>query len=275
MIVLADFALARSVLVELLGHVSGDRDEHSLRALHQQVARFLGESDDVHPLCQRVVTRPSVPMAPPSLPRCGRSPSALFRAARTLAVLLRSVRGTRRGALWGTRSVVPSWPWLVLRKKGRGRSPRSGVQPECFSATAIEARLRSIPVPRRSGAVPRVRSSNSIMLLRGRVFTDRGNYAFIACPASIPNSGFERSAAASGGFGRSIARCSVSLRRRRPVMSGLALQRVDSSATAARRRPSPGEVSSSARLARIMREGVVLGETQGPPCGTNVVYTNV
>ena len=28
-------------------------------------------------------------------------------------------------------------------------------------------------------------------------------------------------------------------------------------------------------LARIMREGVVLGETQGPPCGTNVVYTNV
>ena len=29
------------------------------------------------------------------------------------------------------------------------------------------------------------------------------------------------------------------------------------------------------RLARIMREGVVLGETQGPPCGTNVVYINV
>ena len=28
-------------------------------------------------------------------------------------------------------------------------------------------------------------------------------------------------------------------------------------------------------LARIMREGVDLGETQGPPCGTNVVYTNV
>ena len=28
-------------------------------------------------------------------------------------------------------------------------------------------------------------------------------------------------------------------------------------------------------LARIMREGVVLGETQGPPCGTNAVYTNV
>ena len=28
-------------------------------------------------------------------------------------------------------------------------------------------------------------------------------------------------------------------------------------------------------LTRIMREGVVLGETQGPPCGTNVVYTNV
>ena len=28
-------------------------------------------------------------------------------------------------------------------------------------------------------------------------------------------------------------------------------------------------------LARIMREGVVLGETQEPPCGTNVVYTNV
>ena len=28
-------------------------------------------------------------------------------------------------------------------------------------------------------------------------------------------------------------------------------------------------------LARIMREGVDLGETQGPPCGTNVVYINV
>ena len=28
-------------------------------------------------------------------------------------------------------------------------------------------------------------------------------------------------------------------------------------------------------LTRIMREGVDLGETQGPPCGTNVVYTNV
>ena len=26
-------------------------------------------------------------------------------------------------------------------------------------------------------------------------------------------------------------------------------------------------------LARIMREGVVLGETQEPPCGTNVVHT--
>ena len=28
-------------------------------------------------------------------------------------------------------------------------------------------------------------------------------------------------------------------------------------------------------LTRIMREGVVLGETQEPPCGTNVVYRNV
>ena len=28
-------------------------------------------------------------------------------------------------------------------------------------------------------------------------------------------------------------------------------------------------------LARIMREGVVLGETQEPPCGTNVVSTSV
>ena len=28
-------------------------------------------------------------------------------------------------------------------------------------------------------------------------------------------------------------------------------------------------------LARIMREGVVLGETQEPPCGTNVVSTNI
>ena len=28
-------------------------------------------------------------------------------------------------------------------------------------------------------------------------------------------------------------------------------------------------------LTRIMREGVDLGERQGPPCGTNVVYTNV
>ena len=28
-------------------------------------------------------------------------------------------------------------------------------------------------------------------------------------------------------------------------------------------------------LARIMREGVDLGETQGPPCGINVVYINV
>ena len=31
----------------------------------------------------------------------------------------------------------------------------------------------------------------------------------------------------------------------------------------------------AASLTRIMREGVVLGETQEPPCGTNVVYTNV
>ena len=28
-------------------------------------------------------------------------------------------------------------------------------------------------------------------------------------------------------------------------------------------------------LTRIMREGAVEGKTQGPPCGTNVVSTNV
>ena len=44
--------------VELLGHVSGDRDKHSLLALHEQVARSLGESDDVHPLRERVVIIP-------------------------------------------------------------------------------------------------------------------------------------------------------------------------------------------------------------------------
>ena len=36
-----------------------------------------------------------------------------------------------------------------------------------------------------------------------------------------------------------------------------------------------GGAPDPVRLARIMREGVVLGETQEPPCGTNVVYTNV
>ncbi len=30
---------------------------------------------------------------------------------------------------------------------------------------------------------------------------------------------------------------------------------------------------TAAMLARIMREGAVEGETQEPPCGTNVVYT--
>ena len=38
---------------------------------------------------------------------------------------------------------------------------------------------------------------------------------------------------------------------------------------------SKGSCDTYLGLARIMREGVVLGETQEPPCGTNVVYTNV
>ena len=42
----------------------------------------------------------------------------------------------------------------------------------------------------------------------------------------------------------------------------------------ARRRASVC-VDITGMLTRIMREGVDLGETQGPPCGTNVVYINV
>ena len=56
-------------------------------------------------------------------------------------------------------------------------------------------------------------------------------------------------------------------RRRRRSEKWYRARRFDNRRRAADRLPPS--------LARIMREGVDLGETQGPPCGTNVVYINV